>query len=84
MAKYSSDQKSVLEISSEKERDSCWERVRQFMDDRGLDGLLVFGSDKLGLDHYLTNDRPGQHILFPRHGKIVSMAFGAQRKAQRN
>ena len=64
--------------STKKERDSCWERVRHFMDDRGLDGLLVFGSDKLGLDHYLTNDRPGQHLIFPRHGKMVSMAFSAQ------
>jgi Xaa-Pro aminopeptidase len=52
------------------------------MDKRGLDGLLVFASDKLGLDHYVTNDRPGQHLIFHRNGKMITLAFSAQVPAQ--
>jgi Xaa-Pro aminopeptidase len=82
MTGYPDAQETTQGISLNKERDLCWERVRRFMDERGLDGLLVFASDKLGLDHYLTNDRPGQHLIFPRHGKMVSIAFSAQVPAQ--
>jgi len=82
MTGYSGTQKNSAGISTDEERDKCWERVRQFMDKRALDGLLVLASDKLGLDHYLTNDRPGQHLIFPRHGKIVTLAFSAQVPAQ--
>lgn len=82
MAGYVGGRDSNRKISLEKERDVCWDRVRQFMDKRGLDGLLVFASDKLGLDHYLTNDRPGQQLIFPRNGKVITLAFSAQVPAQ--
>ena len=55
------------------------------MDEKGLDGLLVFGSDSplaVGADQYLTNDRPGQHIVFPRLGKMVCMVPSTQFIAQ--
>ncbi len=63
------------------ERDFRWERVRKFMDDRGLDGLLVFGSGA-DADRYLTNDRPGTHVIFPRHGKIAALSGSTQVVAQ--
>jgi len=61
------------------ERDFRWQRVCKFMDERGLDGLLVFGSsDGVGADCYLTNDRPNMHVVFPRHGKIIALAGSTQ------
>lgn len=82
MAVQSGEQGFTTKNSSNTDQDLCWQRVRQFMDERSLDGLLVLGSERLGLDHYLTNDRPGQHLIFPRHGKPVTMAFSAQVPAQ--
>ena len=78
-----SDKKGVTSAgSSHKERDFRWQRVRKFMEERGLDGLLAFGSERSGADHYLTNDRPDQHVIFPRNGKIVSLAWSTQVVAQ--
>jgi Xaa-Pro aminopeptidase len=56
------------------ERDWRWGRVRQLMDARGLDGLLVFGSrDRPFADHYLTNERCGLTVVFPREGEIAAV-----------
>jgi len=81
-----SDDHVILPADSpQKERDYRWRRIQRFMDERGLDGLLVFGSDSplaVGADHYLTNDRPGQHVVFPRHGNPVSMVPSTQFVAQ--
>lgn len=64
------------------ERDFRWKRVLKFMDEQGIDGILVFPSDRPGADRYLTNDRPGQTVVFPRHGKMVSLASSTQVVAQ--
>jgi Xaa-Pro aminopeptidase len=76
---------NIIDDASHKERDYRWQRVRTLMDEKGLDGLLVFGSDSplaVGADQYLTNDRPGQHIVFPRLGKMVCMVPSTQFIAQ--
>ena len=70
--------KNIPGVLSHRERDFRWGRVLTFMDEHGIDGLLVFASDRPGADHYLTNDRPGQHIVFPRKGKMVSLAWSTQ------
>jgi len=56
------------------QRDFRWHRTCQFMEERELDGLLVFcgGPD---LEQYLTNDRPGFfHVIFTCDGNIVALS----------
>ncbi|MBI4322443.1 MAG: aminopeptidase P family protein [Chloroflexi bacterium] len=54
---------------SENERDRRWVRVREMMKARGLDCLVVFGlKGREMFDRYLTNDRTGGIVIFPREG----------------
>jgi Xaa-Pro aminopeptidase len=57
------------------ERDWRWGRVRAFMDERGLDGLVVFGSqERPGAEHWLSNERHGIAVVFPRNGAATLYA----------
>jgi hypothetical protein len=57
------------------ERDRRWRLACSFMDREGLDALLVFsehedgGPAALCFDTWLTNDRPGAIVVFPRVGE---------------
>jgi Xaa-Pro aminopeptidase len=56
-----------------KERDRRWALARRLMDEEGLDGLLVAGQANRGApnvapDVYLSNDRAGGWLIFPRKG----------------
>lgn len=67
------------------ERDRRWQLARDLMDEQGLDALLIAGDTAQGLaapiispDAYVTNDRPGALVVFPREGAPVSMVWAAQ------
>jgi Xaa-Pro aminopeptidase len=64
------------------ERDFRWGRVRAFMDERGLDGLVVLGAERPGADHYLTNNGVGTPVIFPRHGDPVAFVHHANHIGQ--
>ncbi len=60
------------------ERDRRWKRVREFLQERELDALLVVGT-RHGepLDRYLSNWIPGCTVVFPSEGEptlLVPMA----------
>ncbi|RKS76513.1 Xaa-Pro aminopeptidase [Actinomadura pelletieri DSM 43383] len=60
-------------------------RTREFMDEQGLDALLVFGadrSDRYDAGQYLFRDRRYQHFVVPREGEPTMVAFAAQVAAQ--
>jgi len=63
---------------STNERDRRWEVARQLIEDEDIDALLVFGDrDGAGsalwaTDHWMTNDRVGANVLFPRGGKPIA------------
>lgn len=54
------------------ERDRRWSLARTFMDDRGLDALLIFGEHEdagpaiFCIDTWFTNDRAGMTVVVPR------------------
>jgi Xaa-Pro aminopeptidase len=60
------------------ERDRRWQVARNLMDEQGVDALLVFGDrDGAGsalwaTDHWLTNDRVGANVLYPRDGLPIA------------
>jgi Xaa-Pro aminopeptidase len=61
------------------ERDRRWTLAREFMSDRGLDALVVYG-DREGAfpapfapDTWFTNDRPGAIVIAPREGEPVAI-----------
>ena len=67
---------------SPSERDRRWNLARRFMDDMGVDTLLVYGEHEDSgaapstFDTWFTNDRPGATIIFPRTGEpIVLVPF---------
>ena len=67
------------------ERDRRWQLARDLMDEQGLDALLIAGDTAQGLaapiispDTYVTNDRPGALVVFPRESAPVSMVWAAQ------
>ena len=67
------------------ERDRRWQLARNLMDEEGLDALLVAGERNLDIgtpllapDAYLSNDRPGALILFPRKRNPIAMVWSAQ------
>jgi Xaa-Pro dipeptidase len=65
----------------DQERNYRWSRARQFMEENDLDALLIFGSDRsdrYDAGQYLTFDRRYQHLIFPREGEPVMIAFAAQ------
>ncbi|TYB48173.1 M24 family metallopeptidase [Actinomadura chibensis] len=67
------------------EREFRMRRTREFMDEQGLDALLVFGadrSDRYDAGQYLFRDRRYQHFVVPRDGEPTMVAFAAQVAAQ--
>jgi Xaa-Pro aminopeptidase len=65
------------------ERDRRWALARTFMDEQGLDALLVFGEHEdagpapMCMDTWFTNDRPGMVVILPRDGDpTVLVAIG--------
>lgn len=70
---------------AQSEREYRWGRTYEFMDERGLDGLFVFGSDRsdrYDAGQYLGHDRRYQHLVVPRDGDPVMIGFSAQVAAQ--
>ncbi|MDH7798849.1 MULTISPECIES: M24 family metallopeptidase [unclassified Beijerinckia] len=68
-------------LELEKEREYRWSRTRAFMEKRGLDALLIFGSDRsdrYDAGQYLTYDRRYQQLIFPHKGDPTMIAFAAQ------
>jgi Xaa-Pro aminopeptidase len=55
-----------FDCSQPEERERRWQRVRRFMKNKGLHGLVVMGS-RYGepLDRYLSNWVPGCIVIFP-------------------
>jgi Xaa-Pro aminopeptidase len=59
-----------FDYSQAEERERRWQRVRGFMKNKGLNGLVVMGS-RHGepLDRYLSNWIPGCIVIFPLEGE---------------
>ncbi|NJP91436.1 M24 family metallopeptidase [Nonomuraea sp. FMUSA5-5] len=55
------------------ERDRRWDLARRLMDAEGVDALVVHGGAGWAPDAYLTNDRPGAIVVFPRAGEPVML-----------
>ncbi|MGW0650840.1 M24 family metallopeptidase [Streptomyces umbrinus] len=61
------------------ERDRRWNLARTLMDQEDLDALIVYGEHEDNgpapyyFDTWFTNDRPGQTIVFPRHGDPIAL-----------
>src|SRR3712207_2741463 len=61
------------------ERDRRWKLARDLMDEQGVDALLIFGErEHVTPDNYLTNDRPGMTVLFPRNGEMTGLTWSTQ------
>lgn len=61
---------------SNSERERRWGRVKEFMQARGLDCLVVFGlKGRESFDRYLTNDRTGGIVIFPLEGELVHLTW---------
>jgi Xaa-Pro dipeptidase len=67
------------------ERDRRWRLARDLMEEEGLDALLVVGERNLDIgapllapDAYLSNDRPGAYVLFPRNRDPIALVWSAQ------
>jgi Xaa-Pro aminopeptidase len=65
------------------ERDRRWKVAREVMDQENVDVLLVAGDRNPGApmsapDTYLTNDRPGAWVVFPRQGEPTIFVWSAQ------
>ncbi|TDD25557.1 M24 family peptidase [Nonomuraea diastatica] len=64
------------------ERDRRWDLARAFMENEGLDALLVFGEHEdagpaqVAYDTWFTNGRPGTTVIFPRTGEPLSLLPG--------
>lgn len=69
-------------VFSVAERDRRWDLARSFMDDEGVDALLVFGEHEdagpapVAYDTWFTNGRPGATIVFPRTGEPIALLPG--------
>lgn len=61
------------------ERDRRWTLTRSFLSAHGLDGLIVYGEHEdagaapYSFDNWLTNDRPGSTIVFPKDGEPIEL-----------
>ena len=57
-----------------KERDRRWALARKFMDDHQVAALIIYGESEITgpgaytPDNWVTNQRPGTTVVFPRHG----------------
>lgn len=65
------------------ERDRRWKAVRALMDREGVEHLIVTGEWQIcspmnASDSYLTNDRPGSTVIFPREGDPHIMVWSTQ------
>jgi len=66
---------------SNAERDRRWGLANQLMEEEGLDALLVYGDREGGFpasfapDNYLTNERPGSIVIFPKYGEPIAIVF---------
>ena len=61
------------------ERDRRWKLARDLMDEQGVEALLIFGErEHVTPDNYLTNDRPGMTVLFPRNGEMTALTWSTQ------
>ncbi len=60
---------------SNQERDRRWEFLRQMMQDHQVEGLLVPPGQEA--DTYITNDAPGQTVIFPLEGEPTAIGPGA-------
>jgi len=63
------------------ERDRRWSLANRLMSESGLDALIVYG-DREGAfpgsfapDSYLTNERPGSIVIFPKNGEPISVVI---------
>ncbi|KAF7547301.1 hypothetical protein G7046_g9046 [Stylonectria norvegica] len=68
-----------------KERDRRWALTRKFMDEHQVEALVIYGESEVTgpgaytPDNWVTNQRPGSTVLFPRHGNplwLTGMAKG--------
>jgi Xaa-Pro aminopeptidase len=64
------------------ERDRRWALVRRLLDEEELDALVVYGDRCDGAgppqfcpDTYLTNERPGATVVFPRDGEPIVLLW---------
>ncbi len=63
------------------ERDRRWNLARKFMEQQGVDGLIVFGEHEDAgpapycYDNWFTNDRPGSTVVFPRMGRPIVLTL---------
>jgi len=74
-------QQIAIPTYSVAERDRRWNIARQIMADEGLDVMIVYG-DREGAfpasfapDAYLTNERPGSIVVFPRDDEPISIVI---------
>jgi Xaa-Pro dipeptidase len=63
------------------ERDRRWGIANQLMEEEGVDALIVYG-DREGAfpasfapDAYLTDERPGSIVIFPKNEEPISVVF---------
>jgi len=70
-----------LPVFSLKERDRRWKLANDLMENNNLDCLIVYG-DREGSfpapfspDTYLTNDRPGSIVIFPKNGEPIALVI---------
>ncbi|MHA6669355.1 M24 family metallopeptidase [Homoserinimonas sp. A447] len=62
-----------------------WDKTYAFMDEHGLDGLVVFGadrSDRYDAGQWFGRDRRYQQFVIPREGTPTMLAFAPQVAAQ--
>jgi Xaa-Pro aminopeptidase len=77
---FSTPERTIPQFSLA-ERDRRWNIARQIMEEKDLEGLVVFGSREgafpapFSMDNFFTNDRPGAIVVFPREGEPRVLAF---------
>ena len=71
---------SKVPIFSATERDRRWNAAHTFMEQEGLDALIVFGEHEdsgaapYNIDNWFTNDRPGVTVVFTKVGGPITLA----------
>jgi Xaa-Pro aminopeptidase len=71
--------KKAYPMLSMNERDRRWKRARDFMKQKGVEGLLVFGKGREHYDSYLTNEYFDGIVVFPLVGEPVYLIWSATR-----
>lgn len=68
-------------VFSDAERERRWALANQLMDEEELDALIVYGDRESAFpaafapDTYLTNERPGSIVIFPKDGEPIAIVF---------